>query len=403
MGLATWTMRHYNRDGVPQSAADFGNDNQGPSHQIRHAEGRQLSFALNGVDQLTFSLQLQDPMASIIRPLTSFVKVWRNAVGYSDPGSNPCFAGIVTSRIARGEAGQVDFTVMSPLWRLQSRFHILNHYLNINVDTGELFTHSELMFKFIDLVNEAFGPVPGFTGIAQGTFSWAEDPVAAPYFQSRGSNTWSIIFDDLLAREGSPDIIPQYTHADNDPTLMLFSTAQKRGSDKSASVSFNYRTGTANLDDVTETQIVTTGGDDAYANYVWVVGHGGPNSGKIAKAEDASASGYGYNAIGIYMKRIDLGDLKKYDEKMIAIATAEVAQSKIPKTSYEVAVAPAGSLVYQKNFSLGDVVALNANKHSLQVSNKKQRIYQVALANSENNIETCTPLLADDFTGKVTG
>lgn len=391
-------MRHYNRDGSPLIAADYGNDQGAPSHQIRHATARTLNLPLNGVDQLSFSLKIGDPMAAAIRPLTSFVKMWRSSGGYSD--GHPCFGGIVTQRILRGAAGEVDFTVMSPLWRLQSRFHILNHYLAINVDTGNLFTHSELMFKFIDLVNEAFGIQAGFTGIAQGTFSWGDDPVAAPYFQSRGSNTWSIIFDDLMSRDGAPDIIPDYRHTDGSSTIMLFSTAEKRGTDISASTAFNFRTGVSNLDDVIETELVVPG---EYANYVWIVGHGGPNSGKIAMAEDNSTSGYGYKSIGIYMKRIDLPDFKKYDNKMRRVATAELKQSIVPKASYEAVIAPGGPLVYQRDFSLGDVVSLNANKGALQVSGKKQRIYNIALMNSDNNMETCVPTLADDFYAEKVG
>jgi len=191
MANATWTLKHYSRDGVPQNAADWGNDIQATSNELRRATARQLQFNLNGIDQLQFTLNLKDPAALILRPITSFVKVWRSSSGYSDPPSVPCFSGIVTQRVLNGEAGTVSYVVQSPLWRLQSRFHILNHYLAINVDTGNLFTQSELMFKFIDLVNEAFGIQAGFTGIAQGTFSWGADPVAAPYFQARGSNTWS--------------------------------------------------------------------------------------------------------------------------------------------------------------------------------------------------------------------
>lgn len=397
-------MKHYNRNGAPQMAADWGNDLGPVSHEIRRASNRTLQYNLNGVDQLNFSLNLKDPMALILKPLTSFVKLWRSVPGYSDPTNAPAFSGIVTSRTLRGQAGQVDYTVFAPFWRLQSRFHILNHYLNINVDTGQLFTLSELMFKFIDLVNEAFGTLAGFTGINIGTFSWANDPIAAPYFQARGANTWSIIFDDLMSREDAPDIIPEYRHTDNNPELMLFSTAEKRGTDRSASLQFNYReppyenNPANNLDDCVETEIVTPG---EYANYLWVVGHGGPNSGKIAKAENNTTVGYGYKSIGIYMRRIDLPDFKRYDSKMKKVADAELAQSIVPKTSFDAVISPAADLYYQRDFSLGDVISLNADKGALQVNNEKQRIYQVALANSENNIETCTPLLSSDFYGKV--
>lgn len=395
--LATWTTRLYDRTGTPQIVADYGNDIQASSSEIRHAMNRNIQLNLNGIDQYTFSLNLKDPMTQVIEPLTSFVKVWRSSGGYTDLPGFPTFSGIVTQRIRRAAAGVAEYTVMSPLWRLQSRFHILNHYLAINVDTGQLFTHSELMFKFIDLVNEAFGILAGYTGIAQGVFNWENDPVAAPYFQSRGSNTWAIIFDDLMSREGAPDIIPEYFHTDSNATLMYFSTDERRGTDKSASVGFNYRTGTANLDDATETTIVTPG---EYANYVWVVGQGGPNSGKIAMAENNTTVGYGYKNVGIYMKRIDIPSFKHYNARMKSVANAELAQSIIPKSAYDATIAPGGPLVYERDFTMGDLVSLNINKDSFQVVNKKQRVYQISLTNSDNNMETCGALIANDFHGK---
>jgi hypothetical protein len=62
---------------------------------------------------------------------------------------------------------------------------------------------------------------------------------------------------------------------------------------------------------------------------------------------------------------------------------------------------PASSIYYGKDYSLGDVVMLNANKDALQVNNVKQRIYQVSLTMSDNNMETAAPLVSEDFYGKV--
>lgn len=400
MGTVTWTIKHYDRNGSAINAADYDGN---ISNELA-CVNRTLNFYLNGVDEFDFSVYLDDPRCVQILPLTSFVKIWRTVDDadagkfYSDPGSQPCFSGIVTQSVKNGEAGIATFKAYSPLWRLQSRFHILNHYFKRDPNTGVDYKHSALMFRFIDLVNEAFGTVAGFTGINQGTFAWAGEPTVAPYFQARGDSTWSIIFDDLMSRNGSPDIIPEYRHTDGNSELMLFSTDEKRGVDRTASTQFNYRVPIANLDNIEETMIVVPG---EYANYVWIVGQGGPNSGKIAKAENNSAAGYGYMNIGIYMKRIDL-NLKLFNAAMKTRADAELLQSVIPKTSYSVTLSPAGGSYYKIDFELGDAITLNANKGALSVSNKKQRIYQVTLQNSENNIETASPLVSDDFYGKVT-
>ena len=52
------------------------------------------------------------------------------------------------------------------------------------------------------------------------------------------------------------------------------------------------------------------------------------------------------------------------------------------------------------DFAIGDVVKLNANRGALLVENKDQRIYQCQLGISDNNVETASPLLANDFYGK---
>ena len=389
MPNVTWTMKHYDRNGNPIVSADYGHDIQASSNILRRAVNRNMVFPLNGIDELNFSLYLDDPAALNVQPLTSFVKVWRNGPGYADSGSFPCFGGIVTQKVMRAEAGIVDYKVYSPLWRLQSRFHLHNWYLVINEDTGSEYTTSELMWYLIELVNNAFDHDVSFTGIKQGSFSWGDDPIAVPYFVPRGSNTWTHIFDDLMSRDGSPDILPVYVHTDGSDHIMRFSTMEKRGA---GGFGFYYRVGESNSDDVTETQIVVPG---EFANYLWVVGQGGPNSGKVAKAEDDSYGGYGYNSIGMYMRRID-SQMKRYNATMKRLANAELKQSKVPKTSYEVTVAPGGPLMYGRDYNVGDICGLFAQKGAMQIA-KLQRVYQVTLSNSEANMETSMPLIADDF------
>jgi hypothetical protein len=293
----------------------------------------------------------------------------------------------------------------SPLWRLQSRFHILNHLLKINPDTGDPYKQSELLWKLIDLVNGAFGG-SSYTGIELGVFDDLVTEVeVSPYFIAKGSNTWAH-FETILDRPASVEIVPLYTDGGT-ATLMMFGTAQKRGVDLSASQDWDYCiNANSQLSNMVKEELAVPG---EFANYVWAVGQGGPNSGKIALAENVADDADGYDNIGIYMRRADFPDQKTIgligppSTGLQTIVQAELAQSRVPKTSYTVTISPASDLKYANDFLLGDVVTLNASKGALNFTGVVQRIYDVNLAMSDNNLETVTVLLADDFTGKVTG
>lgn len=409
MATFQWTIRNYDLDGVPVTAADM-TPAATVSSQIKHATGRSLGLALNGVDQLNFTLFLDDPMALELRRLHNVVKLWRTILAddgstiYADAAGSPCFAGRVVNTVKDGENNTMSVTCFSPLWNLQSHFHLLNHLLKTNPDTADLYTESELIWKLIDLVNNAFGISISGTGIDLGTFSSPSEITVAPFFVQRGSNTWTNIFDGIMGRAGSIDIIPEYVHTDSDPTLMLFSTDDKRGADLSATVGFNYRTGTSdNLNNLTEEE---TPIPNEFANYVWAVGHGGPNSGLIAMDENPNDDDDGYDTIGIYMRRADYEDEKNIGTSSPAThlmldAQSELAQSRVPKTAYTATMSPAASIYYGEDYTMGDVVMLNANKGALQVTDVKQRIYEATIDNSDNNMETVTMGIAKDFTGKV--
>jgi len=206
-----------------------------------------------------------------------------------------------------------------------------------------------------------------------------------------------------MDRPGGVDIVPTYYHADGDPTMMYFNTDEKRGS--SNGVAFKYHTGSGdNLDDLSEQEEVVPG---EFANYLWAVGAGGPNSGKIAMRENIDDDDDGYHNIGIYMRRYDDDSIKKIGVKLPvpthlqAAAEAEFAQSRYPKPEYECTLSPVGQCYFGSHFGVGDVVSLSASKNSLNVSNVLQRIYDVGIANSDNNIETQTVSISKDFTGKV--
>ena len=408
MADTTWTIKHFDRNGNAINANYASYSGLGSSNEIYHATDRTLEFNLNGIDTAAFSLYLDDPMAAQIKRLTSYIKIWRNVPGYSDPSNTPCFAGVVANHRKDGNANLMQVQAYSPFWRLQTRFHIRNHYLKTNPDTAADYKQSELIWRLIKYINNAWGigsPI-SYTGIVQGTFyDVGSEITMAPYFQPKGANVWTEIFDGILARAASVDIIPRYHHTNGSSTVMYLDTALKRGSDRSASVSFEYHTSSpSNCDNVVEEEQVFP---NKFGNYVWAVGQGGPNSGKLAIAEDTSSINEGYNAIGIYMVRNDYRDEKRLGvvgpppTHLRANAINDLARSIVPDLNYEVEVSPAATIYYGKDFSIGDVINLNASKGALSVSNKKQRVYECTLRISDNNIETISPKIAKDFTGKV--
>jgi len=409
---ANWNIRLYDRFGSPINADYNGYSDFGITNEIVHATERNLSLYLNGLDSCSFAVYLDDPMAFNINRLTSFVKVWRSVPGYSDPANEPTFAGIVTSHQKDGAANIMRVQAYSPLWILQLRFHILNHYLKTNPDTAADYKQSELIWRLIYFISNAFGPTVSFTGIDKGTFyDVASEITMAPYFQPKGSNVWTEIFDGILAKAASVDIIPRYNHTSGNGRLMYLDTALKRGADKSNSIQFTYRTESpSNCDNVTELEQVSPG---EFGNYVWAVGQGGPNSGKVAVALDSGVTGEGYGAIGIYMVRKDYQDVKSLGilgsnppataTHLRANALNDLDRAIVPNLNYEVDMSPAADIYYGKDYVIGDVISLNAEKGALSVSGLKQRIYECILNISDNNVETTQPRISNDFTGKVSG
>ena len=230
MADVNWTIEHFNRSGNAINANYAGYSDIGITNEVAHATNRQLGFFLNSIDTCEFSLYLDDPMAAQINRLTSFIKVWRSTPGYSDPSNQPAFAGPVYYHQKNGAQNIMNIKCASPLWILQLRFHLLNHYLKTNPDTAVDYRQSELIWRLIYFISNAFGPVVSQTGIDKGTFfDVATEIIMAPYFQPKGANVWTEIFDGILARAGSVDIIPRYHHTSGNGRLMYLDTALKRG------------------------------------------------------------------------------------------------------------------------------------------------------------------------------
>lgn len=412
MSIYSWHMELFDLGGNPIDVVPIeGGDN---TNIIQNAMNRSLTYNLNGIDELDFDLLLTDPMAFEINRLKTVVKLWRTIDDEVNSktldSDNPSFGGLVTYTNKVGSSNTMNVKVSSPLWRLQTHFHILNHYLNINPDTTNPYTVSELMWKLIDLINEAFGDASD-TGIAEGTFGWGfpDEPSVSPFFVSKGSNTWSNIFDTIMtATTTGVDIIPEYVHTNGDPTIMNFSTAEVRGTNKTGITAFNYHTEptlVSNCDDMSDEEAPqpSTGNQDAgFANYVWVAAQGGPNSGKVAVAENSSATdgSNGVGELGVYMALVEQDSLRTYAQ-VSQQAPLELAVRTIPQSNFTVSVATGGNCYYDIDYTLGDFVPLNANKGALVVDDVGQRVVQSVISISENNLERVANTVTDDYTGKL--
>jgi len=395
----SWNLRHFNLAGGAINAAGYDG---AVSNEIRHAEDRNVHLVLDNYEDLNFTLYLDDPMAPFVKPLTSVIKLWRSIYSdegtlvYQDPADTPCFSGFVAFTGKRGANNQMGVRAFSPLWRLKTRFHVNNHYLATNLDTNAPYTESELIWKFIDLLQNAF-PVNNrsYMGMEKGNFQWANDPVMGPYFQAKGANGWSNIFDTILSRAESPELIPRYHHSGGSPIQMYLDTDQARGANKTGSVSFNFHTGTNdNLDDLTEDIEIQP---NDFANYVWAVGQGGPNSGKLALALNVNDDEFGYDTVKVYQQYAEFNDIQLYNDTLRDLALGELKKNRRPQPSYGVAISPAiTGPFYGMHYVCGDAISLNANKGALQVTNAAVRIFECTLSMSHNNVETSNPLIGPD-------
>lgn len=398
-----WIMRAYDLDGNPRTVTD--QFDKVVSEEIKRATSRKWDQILDGFDQVAFTLTLDDPMAFEMEELKTLVKLWvsitddENGVSYESPADTPEFAGIVTNVTLGGQANTCDVVVMSPLWRTSTHFHVLAHRLVIDPDTGLEWTDSELLWKIIDLTQHAFPASGDWTmGISKGTLSGGE--TLSPWFIQQGSWVWANM-QTILDRQPSPDIIPQYYHLDGHFRQMYFNTDTRRGSDKTASVRFDYHTGEKNCDDMTKDVTVQPG---QFGNYGWAMGQGGVDTGKVAHSwNDLSAPGsYGSGEIGAYMWQADYSNVNRLLQ-LWPIADLELKRRTLPIKTYTAKKSPVMPPYPIVHFNVGDLIQLNADKGALQLSAVSQRIYEMHHAMTENNGWQVDIVNADDYKDKYGG
>lgn len=416
-----WKIGVYTRGGAPKISTSY--DGSMTDEFLKHPTDCTLTYTLNGVDQLEFSLLLDDPAALLITKKNTYIRVWRfindvdNEKVRTPDWETPDFVGVVTGINKNGENGTMSVIVQGVLWLTQVHFHIQNHRLvndfspvpsnntggNLN---NKKWDHSALMWRLIDLINGAYylagsdtgirkPPAATFSGsgyLAGDTLFWPQTIQVAPFYVQKGAYTWPLISEDLLARDGSPDIVPEYIYDPGQPEVMYFRTAITRGTDKTATVSFDYRTGQKNIENVEESSQVVPG---VHANYVGVSGDGGPNGGTYTIATDDPDIA----ANGFYMKSENVPGTKLSDVQQVAnamIKASIISDAEI----YTVTMSPAAPLYYDLDYTLGDLISLNADKGALQASDLPQRIYQVTLRWSDNNVESTDVMISNDFKRK---
>jgi hypothetical protein len=417
-----WKIGLYDKDSNGKNSTSY--DGSVTDEFLKHATDCTLTYPLNGIDQLEFSLLLDDPAALLLTRKNTFVRVWRfindteNSKTRIPNWQTPDFCGVVTSITKSGEENKVKVTVMSVLWLVQVHFHLLNHRLVVDPDSGSVpfyregsnetglqWDHSALMFHLIDLINGAFKFSGGDTGIRKpptAAFSgtgymsgfdlyWPQTIATPPLYVMKGQYTWPI-FTELLGRDGAPDMVPEYIWNPGSIDRMYFKTAIIRGTNKTSTVSFDYHTGQKNLSDCEEQSQVVPG---EYGNFLWVSGDGGPNSNLLVQSSDTTdITNSGVYMVSENIPGSKLADVQQYSDgkkKVLVQADSEI---------YSATISPASPLYYDLDYTLGDLVNFNADKGALKATNKHQRIYQVTLHWSDNNVESTDVMISNDFKRK---
>lgn len=425
---------------------------------VAEAYERSITFEHNGIDQLEFSLYLDDPVAGFVVPIKSVVKVWRRVRGLPDPvRSEPFFCGVVGPRRRGAREGTVTYTAFSPLWRLQHRYHIDKHvfgWWNANslpVDLGfsdvggppiawdgawytnpdDRYSYSTgwnpswVMWAMIHFTNEL---VPGTgadrTGIIRGAMEeYLEEPlIQRPWIikrYGRGQNTWTLV-DEIVNQMQVVDLAPRYTHVDGLQRMMYFDTVWPRGV-QNDDVVLGYGTAPWNCADVTDQEIVEPG---TFATHVTAQGQGERDTDRqIAKADGSSY----YNEItgdlievpdyldeyGLYM-RWDRYENETSGRNLRSFAAETLLHNALPVHVVEPTVehpfndendAVPVRPVYGSDYGMGDGIRVRCDRDTMRFGmeyDEWKRVLGAKLTMSDGNLETTTLTLVDDAKKLVT-
>lgn len=392
---------------------------------------------LNGVDSMTFTLNLESQAAYQITPMKTLVKMWRDVPGYTPfPDGIPQFVGVIGTRTRNARDRSVSYTAYSPFWRLMFRYHVDPHDFSgatgkgIAVfenpgDATPLYAGYDptlIMWEMIEYTNSlALYTLGDRTGVkiggAMADYTGASPPVLYDVRYPVGQNTWDLV-QDIVQRPGYPDIEPLYIHVEGSTDLVWFETQVHRGETKS--LTLDYRMGNKNLDDVVETTQVEPG---EYANYVVVQGQGDKSTGWFNQSTGfsgadqtiARADGTSYTSLpppvglslpdliseyGLYM-HFDRDENATNNEVRLLKAKGLLGRMSYPGQSYEVTPSQALTWAWPYEFQAGDTLMLNIDRDSMQVRDYAVRITKVEIQRSKNKMETVKLTVVDPDSYKV--
>lgn len=432
---------------------------------LDNVTGRKLTMTLNDVDQFEFTAYLDDPQAAKINPIgekvrtmnpSCVVKVWRDVKGLDgyDPQPNnlPTFCGFVGSRVRNANANTATFTVYSPFWHLQHRFHVDIHDFTVATGMGVHYEvpaqgdgrdPSEIMALMIGFTAHIdFGadtaPFTG-TGIEWGHFTttvgppkgvdpgpcrWANYepilgiPLLVEKRYERGQNTWELI-SDIISAPGMPDLKPHYFHVTGEKKMLRFDTMISRGVQRDFSLDYGIGPD-SNLEDIGE-QLITDPG--SFATHIAVQGQGDRQVDKTNEIADGTHRAYPYSPGQFWPPSAvsndpdnDYNSVSRYGlwqrwEKMQNATDQRerrgraiwlLSRSLWAPTVLTPTLSPVFVYRYPVDFDVGDTVRVNIDRHSMKIGSPngetvRKRISVISLSYSDNDMETVGLELIDDY------
>jgi len=379
----------------------------------------QVTEVLNGIDKFEFTLNLESQAAYVCQPIRTLVKMWHEVPGQA-PTSDffPMFCGIITGRTRDAANRTATYTAQAPFWRLTLRYHVDAHDFTAATGRGIMGLNNEgtdptdIMWQMVQFTNQVAQFSQGDrTGIVvpavKADYFGADPSVLYDVRYPVGQNTWDLI-QDIVMRAGMPDLSPVYLHVEGSTDLVFFNTTRRKGG--AADVSFDYRTGAKNLDNIVENSQIESG---EYANYVVVQGAGDKSTGWYNPVTGSSGADQtivradGFSTASLELGLPDLisadGLYMHYEQDNLAIKNLvryQLGKQLLrrlakPPASYEVTLSQAYTHGWPYTFRAGDTVLLNADRDSLQVDNVEQRITEVTVKRTEQKMEQVTVTLVD--------
>lgn len=392
---------------------------------------RNRGINLNGIDTFGFGLSTRAANAGLVQPLSTFVRMWRDVEGRAPrPEGFPNFCGWVGQPSKSAKNKSMTFMSYSPIWRLQSRFHIDVHDFGDPTAAGASYeavnnpntpmTPSQILWKMIENTAQVTSP-DDWMGMALGALNTAEKTWWERY--PRGQSTWELLTNFL--GKGLFDLFPTYVSDPGNPDRMiLFNTVTKRGVARS-SPKFEFIADKedprypGNLDDMTEAVSTEPG---SFATYVVVQGPGDRKVDRaIWEADGGSRSmdwlGDMYvtydgiptrtnppfttlpndmNDIGVY-QLWEKNNLAMFQDQRDAHAFAKLKRMHAPPQVLSAVFPPGSDSGFEHDWNVGDVMLCSCDEGAMSFTDVSRRVAAVNLTLDDLGAETCAVTLVEDY------